>query len=229
MPAISHSPPSAGNNSSHGRFFISILAGLLLWLLPGTALHAERGVIDDPDGFTYLRATQSATSPVVARVKAGEVFEFSAEQPSTTPSAWLKVKLRNGKTGWIDHSRIRFHFEPADLKDGGPTDEVNQDKWKGFAYYPTARLAAQGDLKALRTYFRYRGDGAAGEAHEFTANIVLHLAGDDRMAAFVSTQSAAARKDLRQFLWEGASLWPFEPKEYLRLHFPKTTAALAHR
>ncbi|EDY19464.1 hypothetical protein CfE428DRAFT_3149 [Chthoniobacter flavus Ellin428] len=208
---------------------LSLLAGLLLLLLPGAALHAERGVIDDSDGFTYLRAAQSATSAVMALVNAGEVFEFSAGTERTTPPAWLKVKLRNGKTGWMDHSRIRFHFEPSDLKDGGPTDEVNQDKWKGFAYYPTARLAAKGDPKALHTFFRYRGDGAAGEAHEFMANIVLHLAGDDRMAAFASTQSPTSRKDLREFLRDGASLWPFEPKEYLRLHFPKTSAALARR
>ncbi len=226
---MSHSGIAVGNNSFRRRIVVSLLAGLSLLLAPRTTLHAERGVIDDPDGFTNLRAAQSATAPVVARVKAGEVFEFSAEPQRTTPPAWLKVKLRNGKTGWIEHSRIRFHFEPSDLKDGGPTDEVNQDKWKGFAYYPTARLAAQGDPKALRTYFRYRGDGAAGEAHAFMADIVLHLAGDDHMAAFVSTQSPSARQELREFLWEGAGLWPFEPKEYLRLHFPKTTAALVHR
>lgn len=202
---------------------------MLLLLLPGTALHAERGVIDDPDGFTNLRAAQSANSAVVAKVNAGEVFEFSAEPSGTTPPAWLRVKLRHGKTGWAYHSRIRFHFERSDLKDGGPADEVNQDKWKGFAYYPTARLAAQGDPKALRTYFGYRGDGAAGEAHASMANIVLHLAGDDRMAAFVVTLSSAERKDLREFLWEGVILSPFEPKEYLRLHFPKTTAALIRR
>jgi hypothetical protein len=210
------------------RFPIALLGAVLLWP-PGAHLHAERGVIDDPDGFTNLRAARSATSAVVARVNVGEVFDFSAEQSPAAPPAWLKVTLRNGKTGWIHHSRIRFHCELSDLKDGGPTDELNQDKWKGFAYYPTARLAAQGDPKALRTYFSYRGDGAAGEAHEFTAKIVLHLAGDDRMAAFVSTQSAAFRKDLREFFWNGASLWPFEPKEYLRLHFPKTASALSHK
>jgi hypothetical protein len=202
---------------------------VLLLLLPGAALHAERGVIDDPDGFTYLRAAQSASSEVVARVKASEVFEFSAEPSLTKPPAWLKVKLRHGKTGWIYHSRIRFYFETSDLKDGGPTDEVNQDKWKGFAYYPTARLAAKGDPKALRVFFNYSGDGAAGEMHDVVAPIVLHLAGDDRMAAFIATQSAASRHNLRVFLWQGAILWPFEPKEYLRLHFPKTTAALARR
>lgn len=226
---MSHSGITVGNNCFRRRILILLLASVLLLLLPGTPIRAERGVIDDPDGFTNLRAAQSTTSPVVAQVKAGEVFEFSAAPSLTTPPAWLKAKLHNGKTGWIEHSRIRFHFEPSDLKDGGPTDEVNMDKSKGFAYYPTARLAAKGDPKALRTYFNYRGDGAAGEAHEFMANIVLHLAGDDRMAAFVATQPAAARKDLREFLWDGAGLWPFEPKEYLRLHFPKTTAALAHR
>jgi len=210
------------------RFPVSLLAGALLVLLPSSPIRAEHGVIDDPDGFTNLRAAPSAASAVVARVKAGEVFEFSAEHtggslPGREPG-WFKVTLRNGQAGWMYHSRIRLHFERSDLKDSRFGDEVDHDRRKGFDYYPTARRAARGDLKALRTFFDYRGDGAAGETHDFVALIVVHLAGDNGMAAFISRQAAVRRQDLREFLL--ALPWPFPAKEYLHVHFPKTSAAL---
>jgi hypothetical protein len=210
------------------RFPVSLLAAALLVLWLSSPLRADRGVVDDPDGFTNLRAAPSAASAVVARVKVGEVFEFSAKGaegsvPGHAPR-WVKVTLRNGQVGWIDYSRIGLHFEPSELRESGFGDEVNHDKGKGFDYYPTARRAAQGDLQALRTFFDYRPDGAAGEAHDFVALVVFHLAGDNAMAAFISRQAAARRHDLREFLL--ALPWTFPPQEYLRVHFPKTAAAL---
>src|SRR6266550_4649820 len=35
-----------------------------------------RGVIDDPDGYVNVRKDKRADAPVVAKVKAGEPFEF---------------------------------------------------------------------------------------------------------------------------------------------------------
>ena len=55
------------------RFFL--LVGLV-FALTRLALGQNRGVIDDPDGFTNLRAERSADSAIVARVKNGEVFKF---------------------------------------------------------------------------------------------------------------------------------------------------------
>src|SRR5688500_14855397 len=74
-----------------------LFLGLAIWLTPPA--FALRGVIDDPDGFTYVRAGKSQDSAIVARVKTGEVFDFEVEDQIQHPSEWRKVKLASGKEG----------------------------------------------------------------------------------------------------------------------------------
>src|SRR6266481_5503799 len=47
-----------------------------------------RGVIDDPDGYVNLRKDKGADAPVVAKVKAGEPFEFQKKERDD----WCHVK-----------------------------------------------------------------------------------------------------------------------------------------
>ncbi|MBO0695102.1 MAG: SH3 domain-containing protein, partial [Verrucomicrobia bacterium] len=122
------------------------------------------GVIDDPDGYVNLRKEKSADSPVIAKVKRNEPFEFDCGQNNT----WCKVKLASGVTGWMHYSRIKRYYTEKDLPKG-PEDsgeEIDEQARKqGVNYYEVTRAAAHGDKKALRTFFTVGLDGAALETH----------------------------------------------------------------
>src|SRR2546430_15342484 len=61
-------------------------------------------VIDDPDGYVNFRKEKNADSPIVAKRKKAEPFEFRCTQNAT----WYKVKLASGLTGWMHYSRIKL-------------------------------------------------------------------------------------------------------------------------
>jgi uncharacterized protein YgiM (DUF1202 family) len=82
------------------------MAFVLLLLLLGSvpvqfASARARGVIDDPDGFTNVRAHPSESAAVNARVKAGEIFEYGKR--SELGPEWFSVTLSSGKMGWMQH------------------------------------------------------------------------------------------------------------------------------
>lgn len=60
-------------------------------------------VIDDPDGFTFVRSQRSASSQVVARVEQGEPF-----YTYTQDGNWWQVMTRDGKVGYVHVSRIKI-------------------------------------------------------------------------------------------------------------------------
>ncbi len=184
---------------------------------------ADRGVIDDPDGFTNLRAAPSRESAIVAKGKNGEVIDFESDRETT----WWKVTLGSGQKGYMHSSRIRLHASMAELADTTPTDEVNEyaQQHGGFAYYPTARAAARGDAKALKIFFGFQGDGAAAETHWEIAAAVVHLLGDEKLASFLRRQSADYNGKVRELL-EQDVFAPFQTEEYLKRHFPRTAAVL---
>ena len=75
---------------------------------------APKGVIDDLDGYVNLRKERNADSPIIAKVKKGELFEFQCSQNPT----WCKVKLASGVTGWMHYSRIKRYYTEKDLPKG---------------------------------------------------------------------------------------------------------------
>ena len=75
------------------------------------------GVIDDPDGYVNLRKEKSADSPIIAKVRKDEPFEFECKQNET----WCKVKLASGVTGWMHYSRIKRWYTEKDPP-RGPED-----------------------------------------------------------------------------------------------------------
>jgi len=131
------------------------------------------------------------------------------------------VTLSSGKTGWMHYSRIRLFAVPSDIVDGGEHDEVNEyARRTGLDYYPLARAAAKGEQAAMRTYFKFRGDGAAGETHVEVLITVIHLLGDDKVAKVVSQQSVEDREALRNDIELGLeNTLPFEAKGYLSAIF----------
>ena len=179
------------------------------------------GVIDDPGGYVNLRKDKSADSPIVAKVKKNEPFEFQCTQNA----AWCKVKLKSGVTGWMHHSRIKRYYTEKDLPKG-PEDsgeEIDeQTRKQGVNYYELARAAARGDKKALKTFFTLDLDGAAAETHDTAiVEVVIHLAGDDRFAEFLREQPPELRQRMSSG-WELGAFSPFDPKEYFQQHFPKS-------
>ena len=187
-----------------------VLLGLSLALAAGPNAFAGRGVIDDPDGFTNLRAAPTRESAIVAKGKTGEVIDLESDRE--TP--WWEVTLGSGQKGYMHSSRIRLHATMAQLADTTPTDEVNEyaQRHGGFAYFPTARAAARGDAKALKTFFGFQGDGAAAETHWEIAAAVVHLLGDKKLAPFLSRQSAAYASKVLE-LFEQDIFAPFPTKE----------------
>jgi hypothetical protein len=211
----------------HSRFRHLLLALLTVLALPAWAdLH---GVINDPDGFTNVRAKQNADSAIVGKVLAGEVFEFTAAEGGF--ATWVKVKLPGGKSGWMHASRVRLHATLDELADTGPNDEINvYGKHAKIDYYPLARSAARGEAKGLQRYFAIDDtDGAAAETHYDVLRKVAHLLGDEKLAKFLSTQPAKYRANVYDHLSSELASWPFEPKAYLERNFPKTAKVLKAR
>lgn len=182
-----------------------------------------RGVIDDPDGYVNLRKDKRADAPVVAKVKAGEPFEFQKKEKDD----WCHVKLESGVGGWMHYSRIKLYFTKEDLpakpEEGDEVDE--QARERGINYYEVTQAAARGDQKALKTFLSFRGDGAAAEEHVGVSSVVIHLIGDDAFAKFLDEQSLDFYEQLTA-VWELGIAWPFDTKEYLRRHFPKSAKFL---
>lgn len=185
----------------------------------------HRGVIDDPDGYVNLRSDKRADAPVVAKVKAGEPFSFEREGSDE----WCKVELATGKSGWMHHSRIRLFYTKDDLPaKSDEDDEIDkQARKRGVGYYQITQGAVRGDLEARKKFFSVNEycDGSGAEEHWGVLRVVIHLMGDEALARFLRGQPPAYRKSVRDSFPDEAT-YPFEPREYLQRHFPKTAAIL---
>jgi hypothetical protein len=203
--------------------------GLTIGLMPPA--FAIRGVIDDPDGFTYVRAGESQDSAIVAKVKAGEVFDFE-EDDLTHLSEWSKVTLASGKKGYMHGDRIRIHATMADLADRKPDDEANVcARAKGLNYYSLARDAARGKKAAMQTYFALscvgegEGEDRAENIHDEICRSVIHLLGDEKLSKFLRGQSKDYLTGVREML-ESTTPHPGDPHAYLKRVFPKSERIL---
>ncbi len=207
---------------------VGLIAAILTLHGSMSALFAGTpAVINDPDGFTNVRAEKSASSAVVAKVEKGEVFEYE-DVAAETPPEWLKVTTKSGKSGYMRSDRIRMHFTMKDLADGGPDDEINlYGKRAGIEYYPMARAAARGEEKEMKLFFGITDtDGAAAEAHCAVMGIVLHLLGDEKFFKFLSKQPADYVTAFQEGFEPVITYWPFEPEAYVKANFPKSAKYL---
>jgi len=186
-----------------------------------------RGVIDDPDGFVNVRASESTEAAVIAMVKTGEPFEFDCQKEAE----WCKVTLHSGKTGWMHRSGIRLHFTEKDLpsqkRDPAGLSEIEDfAKKRGFDYATITRRAGRGDSKALKQFFAMAKevDGAAAESYSGMPTTVYHTLGDQKFARFLQDQPLAYRMMVRHSILSDGLMTP--AILYLRQHFPETTKTL---
>lgn len=208
------------------------MAFVLLVLLLGSvpvqfASAGARGVIDDPDGFTNVRAKPSESAGVIARVKAGEIFEYGKR--SERGLEWFSVTLSSGKMGWMHSSRIRMFVAPEDLI-VAENDEANTyARAHGVDYLKVIHAAAKGETAAMQQFFGMGSDGGAQETHVGMVIKVIHILGDDKMSKFLSRQSPGLQKNVASFVTDDTALGPFEQIGYMKRHFPKTARLLFER
>lgn len=208
------------------RTTISILF-LILAMLPA-ATAEDRGVIVNAEGFTGLRSTPKADAAVVAKVRSGESFAFeTGEDPE-----WSRVTLASGEAGWVLTSLLRFHYTLDEIP---PADEENSEVGdyaarRGFDYCVTARGAAQGEPGAMKRYFGITDtDGAAAEGHAYYSHIVIHLLGDEKLAAFLEGEPLEYQLGMRNHFAGGFTGWSFEESSYAERHFPLTSGVLCRK
>lgn len=134
-----------------------------------TVCIAERfkpAVIDDPDGFTNIRAEKSSNSALIGQVKTGEVFYAIPSGDS-----WWQVAAIEGKTGFMNKNRIRLIEEspgsdaartritPADIQVSENPTGAEAQYTMGLKYFYGFGIPT--DRKVSRVWFLQ----AAGEGH----------------------------------------------------------------
>ena len=198
-----------------------------------------RGVIDDPDGYVNLRSRPNTKSAIIAKVPKGEHFSFDRKTLNEKTreveyDPWCRVKLASGKRGWMEAQRILLFFTKDDLprkpKDGDDDDIDRQAREHGIDYYETTRAAVRGDVEAQKKFFQIGefADGGGAEEHDEYFRVVLHLMGDDALAAFLRSEPVSFQISVRHSLSDSVT-WPFRPVGYLQRHFPKTAKILFRR
>jgi Bacterial SH3 domain len=170
----------------------------------------SRGVIDDPSGYVNVLADKQPDAAVIAKVKTGDPVSFECK----VGGKWCRVTLRSGKSGWVPSNRIKLYFTIKDLRKGGDLGEAN---------CKLARRAARGDYDALRKFLSLHLDGAGGEEADAAFGIIVHILGDDAISDFLRGPPPT------QVFFNDDITYPFESREYLHRHFPKTWKALFPR
>lgn len=193
-------------------------------LMTQTAMGQFNAVIQDPDGYTNVRAQQTKDSKIIAKVREGEVFECYDSEGSP----WWRVTLKSGASGWMYYDRIRFYYSKADLPKGDDGSEIDiYARSKGFDYSKLIADAVDGKPAALKKFFSLEDvDGAAAESHYYFVNVVAHLLGDEDLAEFLKSQSKETQTNVREQLCSELTLWPFEPTGYMKRAFPLSSKIL---
>jgi hypothetical protein len=223
----------------------AIASLVLMYSATAWSQEATMATINGQDEYTVSGETECG-GEATSTIKPGERF---IARGSDGEKDW-EVYLRSGITGTIPHDRIRvlpneplmkLNFESCKkewrklqskrIKSSADDDVAySAKKYHGVAnYYKTLVQASEGDAKAFAQFNSlYHMDGEAGEGHEETTWVLLHVAGDDTFAKLLAGQSPEFREEYAAEFSE--SFVPISnTKPYIKLHFPKTYALLYGR
>ena len=204
-------------------------------------IHTTMATIEGKDGYTISGSTEcGGEATFEATIKPGERFIASCDEKD------CDVYLKSGISGTIPRNRIRVlpdeplaklnyesckkEWRKLQSKPIKNTDVVaySAKKYHGVAnYYKTLLQASEGDAKAFAQFDSLSHmDGEAGEGHEETTWVLLHVAGDDTFAKLLAGQSSNVREGYAEFFADFGTAFFSIPKAYIKLHFPKTYAIL---
>ena len=202
--------------------------------------EATMATINGQDEYQLSGSTECG-GEATSTIKPGE--RFIARELSHGEGDW-EVYLKSGISGSIPRNRIRLlpdeplaklNFETCkkewrklQSKPITRTDVVaySAKKYHGVPnYYKTLVQASEGDAKAFAQFNSLSHmDGEAGEGHEETIWVLLHVAGDETFAKLL--QSSKVREGYAAVFSSESFLPISNPKPYIKLHFPKTYAIL---
>ena len=229
-------------NASRDRLlFVSITA--LVLFNPARAWPQETvmATVEGPGEYGISGSTECG-GEATSTIKPGE--RFIARELSHGEGYW-EVYLKSGISGNIPRNRIRLlpgeplarlnyesckkEWRKLQSQPVKTTDVVaySAKKYHGVSnYYKTLVQASEGDAKAFAQFNSlFHMDGEAGEGHEETTWVLLHVAGDDTFAKLLARQSPNVREGFGE-VFAGEGFPPSNPKAYIKLHFPKTYAIL---
>ncbi len=209
------------------------------------AQETVMATINGQDEYRISGSTECGGEATLT-IKPGE--RFIARELSHGEGYW-EVYLKSGISGSIPRNRIRLlpdeplaklnyesckkEWRKLQSKPIKNTDVVaySAKKYHGVAnYYKTLVQASEGDAKAFAQFNSlYHMDGEAGEGHEETTWVLLHVAGDDTFAKLLAGQSSNVREGYAGFFADFGTAFFSIPKAYIKLHFPKTYAILYGR
>jgi hypothetical protein len=201
--------------------------------------------INGQDEYTISGSTECG-GEATSTIKPGE--RFIARELSHGEGHW-EVYLKSGISGNIPGNRIRVlpgeplvklnfasckkewrKLQSQRIKTTDPVAYSAKKYHRVANYYKTLVQASEGDAKAFAQFNSlFHMDGEAGEGHEETTWVLLHVAGDDTFAKLLAGQSSGVREGYAAF-FAGFEIPPISnPKPYIKLHFPKTYAILYGR
>jgi hypothetical protein len=219
---------------------------VLMYSATAWSQEATMATINGQDEYRISGSTECG-GEATSTIKPGE--RFIARELSHGEGYW-EVYLKSGISGSIPRNRIRLlpdeplaklNYESCkkewrklqSKRIKSSADDVvaySAKKYHGVAnYYKTLVQASEGDAKAFAQFNSlYHMDGEAGEGHEETTWVLLHVAGDDTFAKLLAGQSPEFREEYAAEFSE--SFVPISnTKPYIKLHFPKTYALLYGR
>src|SRR6266498_3952479 len=217
----------------------------LMYSATAWSQEATMATINGQDEYQLSGDTECG-GEATSTIKPGE--RFIARELSHGEGDW-EVYLKSGISGSIPRNRIRLlpdeplaklnyesckkEWRKLQSKPIKNTDVVaySAKKYHGVAnYYKTLVQASEGDAKAFGQFISlFHMDGEAGEGHEETTWVLLHVAGDDTFAKLLAGKSSEVREGWGDFLVKCGIPFFSNAKPYIKLHFPKTYAILYGR
>lgn len=103
---------------------VSILTGIAVAQSVFAETFTQPATINDPDGYTWVRAAASTSANRIGKVVEGETFWTYPQQ-----SSWWRVRTRDGTTGYIHSSRIRLGQSARSQTAGVPVAGQTRGAW----------------------------------------------------------------------------------------------------